>query len=637
MASRATLVISLVLLVAMARASVPLTSAFSVERLPNGNTLIADGGDLGPPSGRVVEVDSIGRLVWAYVKGDVPWVHTARRLGNGNTLLAASLGPRVVEVDSRGEPVWEFTRGIVYPNEAYRLANGNTLITDRDNGRIVEVTPGGAVAWEHDSLYGPHNGSRLDNGNTLVCDSDSDRVLEVTPAGAVVWQYAGGLDWPRSSQRLPNGHTLIGDTERDRVIEVDAAGDSVWACPGATPYEALRLENGHTLISCPNRVIEVDSSRMVTWTYPRPGSAVTEVLQVVNPASGCSLYVHIHRPTWAGPQRRVPAVILVPDQAMPGTTFDSFPCAAYAHNVAADGFAVLHFDADGRGQSQGQEDYDGAVHQDGLAACAAVLASRAYVDTTRIGIYSQGYGIAMAAGMLARHSEPRIKFLMDFEGPSDRYQVCRDSGGFVPVSPDSESFWPQREAANTIRSIGCAYLRIQSETDHTGRIPDNHHCVALIDSATSIGHGGAGRATWTRANDSTMNPENQTYVVTQPPNLIPDLEEVHLMCRELLCLRELADRDFPPGTTEDGYRVRQPEPVSLTVSPNPCRGRVTVRGSSIASVALYDPAGRRVRAWRPFPRNGAADLDVRRLAPGVYILRAEADGCNATRGLVVQH
>ena len=143
-------------------------------------------------------MDSLGRLVWAYIKCDVPFLHTARRLANGNTLMTASIGNKVVEVDRDGDPVWTMTSGLDYPNEAYRLANGNTLITDRDNNRVIEVTPqlqrsSGATT----NLNGPHNGNRLANGNTLICDSDNDRVVEVDSSGTIVWQYATGLNWPR--------------------------------------------------------------------------------------------------------------------------------------------------------------------------------------------------------------------------------------------------------------------------------------------------------------------------------------------------------------------------------------------------------------------------------------------------------
>jgi len=131
---------------APAATSVPVL-AFGVERLPDGNTLIADGGDGSDLNARALEVDSRGRLVWAYLKSDVPFLHTARRLANGNTLMSSSNGDRVVEVNRDGDTVWAMTSGLDYPNEAYRLSNGNTLITDRDNNRVIEVTPQRAIVW----------------------------------------------------------------------------------------------------------------------------------------------------------------------------------------------------------------------------------------------------------------------------------------------------------------------------------------------------------------------------------------------------------------------------------------------------------------------------------------------------------
>jgi len=205
-------------------ASVPV-QPLGIERLPDGNTLIADAGAGGSfLDGRALEVDSLGRLVWAYLKSDVPFVHTARRLANGNTLMSVSGGDRVVEVNRGGDTVWTMASGLAYPNEAYRLANGNTFITERNNNRVIEVTPQRAIVWSYTSLAGPHNGNRLANGNALICDSDNNLVVEVDSAGTVVWQYAAGLSWPRCAQRLPDGNTLIADSRHNRVIEVDSFG-----------------------------------------------------------------------------------------------------------------------------------------------------------------------------------------------------------------------------------------------------------------------------------------------------------------------------------------------------------------------------------------------------------------------------
>jgi hypothetical protein len=80
----------------------------------------------------------------------------------------------------------------------------------------------------------------------------------------------------------------------------------------------------------------------------------------------------------------------------------------------------------------------------------------------------------------------------------------------------------------------------------------------------------------------------------------------------------------------------------LAIGPNPLAGgfvHLTVGGTSLsrpASVRLYDAAGRCVGVWKPLLRNGTADLDVRHVAAGVYIVRVEADGFAASQKLVLQ-
>jgi len=616
-------------------ASVPCTLPSGIERLPNGNTLITESGSMSQPTARVIEVDSIGRLVWAYVRSDIPWAHTAYRLPSGNTLISATEGDRVLEVDSRGDVAWEMT-GLNYPNEARRLANGNTLITERDNDRVIEVDSARNVVWSYSNLVGPHNGSRLANGNTLVCNSEMDEVVEVDTAGTIVWQYATGLDWARCAQRLPNGNTLITDSQHNRVIEVDSAGTTVWSLTSGVsmPYMSTRLSNGNTIISAGARVIEVDSAKAIVWQYPpaMASAVVVETLWVTNPTSGCSLYVHIHRPASAGPGNKVPGVVLIPRESFAGTVMDQ---NGVADQIASDGFAALHFDADGRGQSSGVEDYNGHIHQDGLQACVVALAAKPYVDSENLGMYTRGYGNVLAAGMMARHDSTHVKFLMDFEGPSDRYQVSTDSGGYVPVPVDSEAFWVEREAGRFIKSVRGAYLRIQTATDHTGRIPDNHHAIALIDSATSTAHGGCGVAAWTRVNDSVMNSEDRTYSVANPPKWIPEAEERHIICRELLYLHELADRDFP-GAVASRLSPLAPRPSPVSISPNPCHGSVRISGSSFvvhrSSLSVYDASGRLVSS---FIVHGSSFIVPAPAAAGVYLLRVDSDGRVATASLIV--
>jgi alpha/beta superfamily hydrolase len=618
-------------------AAVPCALPAGIERLPNGNTLFCDAGAMGQPTARVIEIDSNDHLVYAYIRADILWAHSGRRTGNGNTLITATDSNRVFEVTPRGDVVWEMRAGLDYPNEAYRLANGNTLITDRDNDRVIEVDSARNIVWSYTNLTGPHGGNRLANGNTLISNSEANRIIEVDTTGSIVWQYTTGLSWPRCAQRLSNGNTLITSSSNNRGIEVDSAGTVVWSVTSglSQPYQATRLANGNTLISTGARIIEVNPATTIVWQYPpvMASAVAVDTLWVVNPRSGCSLYVHIHRPVDAGPSARVPAVVLIPDQSSAGTVLHNF-----ADSLATEGFAVLHFDADGRGQSSGTEDYNGYVHQDGLAACAAMLASRPYVDSTNMGIYSRGYGIVMATGMIARHETPSIKFLMDWEGPSDRYQTSSDSGGHVPVPVDSDAFWVEREAGRFIKSVPGAYLRYQSATDHTGRIADNHHAIALVDSATSTAHGGSGIAVWTRVNDSVMNPTNHTYSVSDPPLWTRETEDRNRICREILYLHELADSVFQDAISSRPSSL-VPRPSPLVVSPNPCRGSVRISGSSFiahrSSLSVYDASGRLVLS-QPVSSSSFI-LHTSSLRAGVYMLRLCSDGRFATARLIIEH
>jgi hypothetical protein len=607
-------------------ASVPPPFApLGVERLPDGNTLIADYGALHSiPGGRALEVDSLGRLVWAYLKCDVSSLHTARRLANGNTLMSSSLGNKVIEETRDGEREWTDSSGLSYPNEAYRLATGNTLITDRDNNQVIEVTPALSIVWSYSSLTRPHNGNRLSNGHTLISDSDNNRVIEVDSSGTVVWQYSTGLSWPRSAERLGNGNTLIADTRNNRVIEVNRSGIIVWSANGlAMPYIAVRFDNGNTMVSVADRVVELTQTDSVVWQYPNTVPVRVETLRVVNPTSGCSLYVHIHRPAYAGPSNRVPGVVFVPGGTGFGSAFDT---TGLPDEIASDGFAFLHFDPDGRGQSGAYpEDYDGHVHQDGMHACLSLLAGRNYVDTSRLGVYTQSYGITMGSGMIARHAEPRVKFLLDFEGPADRYQTCTDSGGFVPMPPDSDAFWQEREAARFMKQVPCEYLRMQPQVDSNPMLVDNRHAIQLIDSATAVVHGGAGISSWTRVNDSVMNPVNMVYTLSDPPVWIPQVQELQNSVRVLLYLHELAG-----GNLTSVAESRAVSPVtSLHSFPRPCRGILQVRlprETVPSELRVRDVCGRLV-AQEVVPAGSAqATLDLHHLQSGVYYVSAAGAG-----------
>jgi hypothetical protein len=259
-----------------------------VERLADGNTLIADAGDEAGDGSEVVEVTPDGEIVWRY-GGDMRFAHSARRLGNGNTLIADTTNDRIIEVTPDGQIAfssdqWGGGTGklsdgshLHYPNKAKVEPDGTLLITDRNNDRAVQVTRGGEVVWQYAGrVKHPHNAQFTPNGNLLIADSDGQYVTEVDQAGNVQWQYGDGttdvLNWPRDADRLPSGNTLIVDSKHARVLEVTPDGEVAWeykADHWANFYDADRLGNGNTLMASQQHqaVLEVNPAGEIVWQF----------------------------------------------------------------------------------------------------------------------------------------------------------------------------------------------------------------------------------------------------------------------------------------------------------------------------------------------------------------------------------
>jgi hypothetical protein len=93
----------------------------------------------------------------------------------------------------------------------------------------------------------------------------------------------------------------------------------------------------------------------------------------------------------------------------------------------------------------------------------------------------------------------------------------------------------------------------------------------------------------------------------------------------------------------EGVMTAQTTPGNgrLTIGPSPLAGGLlhldVGRTSALsATVRLYDASGRAVAVWNALLQNGAADLDVRHLAAGVYLVRVETDDLSATQKLVIE-
>ena len=235
---------------------------------------------------------------------------------------------------------------------------------------------------------------------------------------------------------------------------------------------------------------------------------------LIGPEDGRRLFVlAVYPADWNGEELKT--LVLVPGGSGDSTDFLGAPRFTAA-TLADAGYVVVVFDPDGRGRSEGREDYNGFIHQDSLADVLLFADDLSQSKEGQIGLISFSYGITMAAGTLARYPQLPAKFLIDWEGPADRNDTggCdEDHRGHLQemVTCDDEAFWAEHEALRFIADIQVPYQRLQSEKDHAQ--PDNDHAIAMVNMAI---HGGV---TWVRLNDL---PVNQVYDPSVPPPMLPE-------------------------------------------------------------------------------------------------------------------
>ena len=259
---------------------------------------------------------------------------------------------------------------------------------------------------------------------------------------------------------------------------------------------------------------------------------------VTNPNSGAELYAAVFYPeTWDG-ESKLPALVLVPGGSGDSGSFlrRNQSGASTVTTVNDAGYIALIFDPDGRGSSQGAEDYNGFTQQDGLAEVILSASTWPGVDPDNIGLATFSYGITMGAGALARYPHLPVKFLIDWEGPANRDDTggcdASELGHLKEVAYcDDESFWKEREASTFISEIEVPYQRLQSENDHVQ--PDNFHAILMVNNAVN------GGAPWVRLNRDTPN---KTYTPENSPAMIPERMDRQVDTLVVEHARELFER-----------------------------------------------------------------------------------------------
>lgn len=321
---------------------------------------------------------------------------------------------------------------------------------------------------------------------TAACSSGAQPTAQPTQAGAQAatpQPTDAGLQPPKSESRC--GDNVCDGAENAENCPADCTGQAPTQAPPSAPPGVPVL---------------------------RAGGVDLNTYRVTNPANGNDLFVRVlHPANWNG--EVMPTLVLVPGGV--GTIEPK-----RAQKLADQGFVVIAYDPDGRGHSKGQEDFGGTQQQDGLAAVVRAITGLGEVDKGRIGVVSFSYGITIASGTLARYPDLPVKFLIDWEGPADRYDTTSECGPMPriqwPLCSD-DAAWAQREALTFIAQVRVPYQRLQSEKDHVQ--PDNSHAINMINAAVQ------GGVPWARLNNY---PPNQTYDPANPPAMLTETEEKDL-------------------------------------------------------------------------------------------------------------
>jgi pimeloyl-ACP methyl ester carboxylesterase len=184
------------------------------------------------------------------------------------------------------------------------------------------------------------------------------------------------------------------------------------------------------------------------------------------------------------------AVVIIPGGLQSGLSLLE---TAQSDALVDAGLTVVAFDPRGRGDSEGEEDANGPIGQDDLAALARWVAARERVDPDAVVLFSRSFGAAMAAGALSRHDDLAVLAWVDYEGPGWLEDDLEYAVGIGPDAlrayaeqvDDTAAWWAAREPAGLIGGVTAPYWRFQGLPDHAlgGRI---EHTFACIDNADAV-------------------------------------------------------------------------------------------------------------------------------------------------------
>ena len=203
---------------------------------------------------------------------------------------------------------------------------------------------------------------------------------------------------------------------------------------------------------------------------------------VTNQTSGSDLFVRVLYPEGRTDDKTLRPLVLVPGGSSDSRDFLKQKTARF---LADAGYMVVLFDPEGRGQSEGEEDYNGFIGQDGLAE---VIRLAWDIQESPVTLITFSFGVTLGSGVLARYPDLPVSGLIDWEGPADRNDTggCDEykTGHMAEVATCfDEAFWEEREALNFIGKLQVFYIRLQTEKDHVQ--PDVLSAVRMVNVAAA--------------------------------------------------------------------------------------------------------------------------------------------------------
>ena len=184
--------------------------------LSNGNLLFNTGHG-------VKEVTRKKEVVFSYESKSE--IYACQRLKDGNTFIGECNSGRLLEINPAGKIVKSIQLlpdsidgGHSYMRNARKLENGNYLVAHYGLDKVCEYDSSGKQVREIQIKGGPHSVIRLPNGNTLISCSDHNgdpQVIELDKNNKTVWQLTKNelpdieLKFMTGMQCLPNGNLVL--------------------------------------------------------------------------------------------------------------------------------------------------------------------------------------------------------------------------------------------------------------------------------------------------------------------------------------------------------------------------------------------------------------------------------------------